>query len=285
LNIKKFFLVFCTTTIALLLIVSAIIFGVLYNSNIGGGKDIDELDKVLPEGKRNILLIGTDKSGMLADVLMIFSLDAKNEEINVISVPRDTKVKIPKYGTYKITESLSLGGENTTVGLVKDVSGIAIHDYIIVNFKAVEDLIDALGGVKYYVPQRMYYKDPEQNLYIDLYEGMQVLNGKKAVDMLRFRSYPMGDITRTEVQRDFIKVLFEQKASVGNLDKVDDLYRVVNKNIKSSISYSEVISLANMVKKMENLKFQNFEFSYTLNDPYVIINLMESLPVIEQYFE
>ena len=284
-NIKKFFLVFSTTTITLLLIVSAIIFGFLFNSNVGGGKDIDELDKVLPEGKRNVLLIGTDKSGRLADVLMVFSLDAKKKEINLISIPRDTKVRIPGYGTHKITESLSLGGESTTISLAKDVSGISIHDYVKVNFSAVEDLIDALGGVEYYVPQRMYYKDPEQNLYIDLYEGMQVLNGENAVDMLRFRSYPMGDIARTEVQRDFIKEFFKQKASVSNLNKADDLYKIVNKNIDSSISYSEVISIANMVKKMDNLKFQNFEFSYTLSDPYVIINLMESLPVIEQYFE
>ena len=167
-NIKKFLKTFLITTAILLLIVCLIIFGLsaanIFSSNIGGGEDIEELDEVLPDGRRNVVVFGTDKSGMRSDVIMIFSVSATDGEINLLSVPRDTKVRPQNYGTHKITETLSLGEDaGVIVSLVKEVTGVPIHDYVIVNFAAVEDTIDALGGVEFDVPQNMYYSDPVQD--------------------------------------------------------------------------------------------------------------------------
>ena len=289
-NIKKFLKTFLITTAILLLIVCLIIFGLsaanIFSSNIGGGEDIEELDEVLPDGRRNVVVFGTDKSGMRSDVIMIFSVSATDGEINLLSVPRDTKVRPQNYGTHKITETLSLGEDaGVIVSLVKEVTGVPIHDYVIVNFAAVEDTIDALGGVEFDVPQNMYYSDPVQDLYINLRKGVQTLNGEQAVQLLRFRSYPMGDIRRTEVQREFMKALFEQKASLKYFNKIDDLYKVVEDNIKSSMSYSEILTYAKIIKKIDNPRFNTFETPYTLADPYVIINKDELQPIVEEYFE
>ena len=70
------------------------------------------------------------------------------------------------------------------------------------DFEGFRDLIDAIGGVEFDVPTRMYYTDPKQNLEIDLYPGKQLLDGKKAEMFMRFRQnndgtgYAEGDIGR-----------------------------------------------------------------------------------------
>ena len=78
-------------------------------------------------------------------------------------------------------------------------------------------MLDILGGVELYVPQRMYYSDPEQGLYIDLQEGWQTLDGKNAENFVRFRSgYVQQDLGRINAQKIFLTALFEKvKASIS----------------------------------------------------------------------
>lgn len=285
LNIKRFIITFLISTMILTVIMFSVGITILYNSNVGSGEDIEELDRFIPDTRRNIVVFGTDKSGLHADTIMIFSISEKEEQLSLISVPRDTKVKIPGQGTHKITEAMGFGGEKMIVPLVKEVSGIQVHDYVTVNFKAVESIIDALGGVEFDVPQYMYHSDPEQDLLINLAPGKQKLNGDKSLQLLRFRNYPLGDITRSEVQREFIQALFEQKANIGNLDKVGSVYNAINKNIRSSLKYSDILDLATSIAKMESPDFRTFELPYIFTDPYVTIDLEEALPIIQNYFE
>lgn len=271
-----------STAILLVLVFS---FGVFYisNFNIGGGEDIDELDRAKPNSRQNILFLGTDESGLRCDTIMLFSVSEKEENINIISIPRDLKVKIGN-GYQKINASLAIGKESLAVQCVKEVTGIPIHDYITVNFKAAEDVINALGGVDFYVPQNMYYKDPYQDLLINLKKGQQHLNGKKAVEMLRFREYPMADIERTKVQRNFIQAVIDQKLNVGNIDKIPTIYKAVNKNIKSSMSLGNIVSLATDVISMEEVKINNFECPYYLSGEFVQIDYKKANTIFSNNF-
>lgn len=285
LNIKRFIITFLIATLIFSLLFFIVGGFVLYNSNVGDGEDIEELDRFVPNTRRNIVVFGTDKSGLHADTVLIFSISEKDEKISLVSVPRDTKVKVPGYGTHKLTEAMGFGKEKLLVPLVKEVSGIQIHDYVTVNFKAVEDIIDALGGVEFDVPQSMYHSDPEQDLLINLSPGKQKLNGDKSLQLLRFRNYPLGDITRSQVQREFIEEVFKQKANLSSLDEVPSVYKAINKNIRSSLKYSDLLDLATKVAKMQNPDFRTFELPYILADPYVVIDMEKALPMIEAYFE
>ena len=93
--------------------------------------------------------------------------------------------------------------------------------------------------------------DPEQDLHIHLTEGQQHLNGKKALELLRFRGYPMADIQRTKVQRDFIQEMFKQKLSLANVTKVESVFNAVSKNITSSLTVNEVLDYVSMAKSTE----------------------------------
>ncbi|MBQ2897053.1 MAG: LCP family protein [Clostridia bacterium] len=270
-NIKRFIISFSFSTILLLTLFITVGFIYIYNSNLGLGEEIAELDKAVPNQTKNIVVMGTDKSGLHSDVIMIFSVSTKNQAVSCTSIPRDTRVNVR--GSYiKITEAMAYGGESTVIQELKELTGLQVHDYVTFSFKAVEDVIDALGGVDFYVPQNMFYQDPEQDLYINLKKGQQLLNGDKSLQLLRFRSYPLGDIQRTKVQREFMQAVFEQKANAKYIANVPKVYAAVNRNIKSSLSLAEVKDYAVMISKMENPEFNNIELPYSLAGNFVILN-------------
>lgn len=284
-NKKLYFRTLLTSTAVMLVLSFAIIIYCATNFiNIGGGADIDELDKAHPNSRQNIVVFGTDDSGLRSDTIMLFSISEKEENINVISIPRDLKVKIGN-GFQKINTALAIGKESLAVQTVKDVTGVPIHDYITVNFRAVKDIINALGGVDFYVPQNMHYEDPYQDLYIHLNKGQQHLDGSKALQLLRFRSYPMADIQRTNVQRDFIQAVIDQKLSVANVGKIPEIYDAVSKNIRSSLSLAELTDYATTVMGMKELKFNSFPCPYYLNGDFVQLDYEEATEIFNRNFK
>jgi len=283
LNIKKFFAVFSVSTLILLILCLIAGFIYVYITYIGDGVDIFELDRAIPNQVKNIVIIGTDKSGLHSDVIMVFSLSTKKGTISCTSILRDTRVPYRGRGI-KITEAMAYGKESAVIQAIKDLTGLQIHDYVTFNFTAVEDVIDALGGVDFYVPQNMYYQDPEQDLYINLRKGQQLLNGNKSLQLLRFRGYPMGDVARTETQRDFMEALFEQKANAKYIGSVPKIYAAINKNIRSSLSLAEIIDYAELIGRMEEPEFNNIELPYTLAEPYVVYDREEVSKIFSENF-
>lgn len=284
-NKKLYFRTLLTSTAIMLVLSFAVIIYCATNFiNIGGGADIEELDKAQPNSRQNIVVFGTDDSGLRSDTIMLFSISEKEENINVMSIPRDLKVKIGG-GFQKINTAMAIGKESLAVQTVKDVTGVPVHDYVTVNFRAVKDVINALGGVDFYVPQNMHYEDPYQDLYIHLNKGQQHLDGNKALQLLRFRSYPMADIQRTQVQRDFIQAVIDQKLTVANVGKIPEIYDAVSKNIRSSMSLAELMDYAEIVMGMKDLKFNSFPCPYYLNGDFVQLDYEEATEIFNRNFK
>ena len=282
-NIKKFITTFLISTAIQLVLVMLIGGMYVYWGNIGGGVQLAELDKVTSNGLKNVLVLGTDEGGLRSDVIMVFSLNPKTNSINLVSIPRDTKITI-NGSSMKINSALTVGGEKLSVQKVKEISGIPIHDYVTFNFDAVKDLVNALGGVEFDVPQDMDYEDPEQNLYIHLKKGVQVLDGDKAIQLLRFRKYAMADIQRNSVQQDFVKAIFEQKANISYFTKIPEIYSIINENIVSSMSLSDIMKYASTLRRMSNTEFNSFEMPYSLSGNYVVVQQPEAKELFETYF-
>lgn len=246
-NVRKFFKVFFITTTLLFLALFMAGYTYISNLNIGNVEEIAGLESHVEKHERkNVLVVGADKSEVLADVIMIFSFSDEDDPVNVVSIQRDTEVVVDGH-SWKINSTYQLGPERF-LSIIKDVTEIPIHDYIVVNFKAVENVIDLLGGVDFDVPQDMDYEDPFQDLYIHLRGGYQHLNGNQSLQLLRFRGYPMADIQRTQVQRDFIMALFKQKAKAENISKIEPIFNAISKNIKSSLSVNEALDYAKMAQ-------------------------------------
>ncbi|MCL6615429.1 MAG: LCP family protein, partial [Firmicutes bacterium] len=167
------------------------------------------------EETTNILVLGVDapdpKGGEVrADVLMLFSCDPNRRRVNLLSIPRDTLVSYPGKGEDRINAALRYGGVPLARKMVEDLTGLPVDRYLMVDFRAFEELVDLLGGIEIEVDKRMYYRDKSQGLLIDLRKGRQTLTGHQALGFVRYRRDPMGDITRVARQQRLLRAILEK---------------------------------------------------------------------------
>ena len=192
-------------------------------------------------GRCTILIAGTDKEGYRTDTIMLLSLDARGGEARLLSIPRDTHVDAP-YSVPKINSACGYagGGKDGMEELmtqVKGLLGFMPDGYALVDLDAFVKIVDLMGGVDFDVPMDMHYSDPSQGLDIELSAGQQHLDGSQAIQLVRFRSgYAMADITRTQVQRDFVKAALTQWVSLKNVLKLPVLVNIMRENVTTDLS-------------------------------------------------
>ena len=225
----------------------------------------DSTDEYVKGGKQNILVLGMDAGTIGAkeeynrhrtDTIIVVSLDRKNKDVKVLSIPRDTRVKIGGYGIQKINAAMAFGGPDLAVKTVKDFLGVPIHNYVAIKLSSFRNIVDALGGVEIDVKQRMKYSDPAGGIYIDLYPGLQVLDGDKAEQFVRFREYPDADIGRIRAQQQFMEALVKQALKPATILKIPKIIEVVQENVETDLQPLELASLANFARqiKQEDIK-------------------------------
>lgn len=206
-------------------------------------------------GKINILLLGVDKDGLRSDTIILASYDMDVNTVKLLSIPRDTRMYVGnKYqkinAAHAISQNGKIKGVQGSIEAVTRLTLIPVNYYVEFSFDAFKNTIDALGGVDFDVPQNMNYEDPTQDLYIHLTKGFQHLDGDKAEQLVRFRSYPMGDIARVEMQQSFIKAIAEQKLNAGIITDIPDLYNVLKEDIKTNFTLADVIKYANNLAEL-----------------------------------
>lgn len=218
---------------------------------------LDRFEDLAPKSKYNVLLMGTDASGYLTDVMMIYQIDPQLQKVNVLSIPRDTRILLNKrnekinaahsYGKQIKLEDGSDRGDEYAIRAIKALTGIPIHHYICINTTAFRQVIDSIGGFDFDVPQNMDYDDDWQDLHIHLKGGFQHMDGDKAEQLVRFRHYPNGDIDRVKVQQDVLKALVKQKVNAANLRRVGEIFSLIMKNIDTDMTPSEAMGMASNV--------------------------------------
>ena len=148
--------------------------------------------------RTNILVLGADKGEYdpgRTDTIILVSVDPKAKEVGVLSVPRDTRVMIPGRGYNRINTAYAFGGPQLAKKTVENWLGIDIDYYVVVDFAGFEHIVDTLGGVEIDVEKRMRYQDRAQGLHIDLHPGRQVLDGRQALNYIRYRADGLGDVS------------------------------------------------------------------------------------------
>ena len=224
----------------------------------------------------NIALLGTDGDGFRTDVNIVASLNLTTKEVHLISVPRDTRVvmtddmiaylekndrTIPQangvYGQCKLTEVHAYAGEGNrstfSVAMLEEILGIDIDYYVKVDLDAFKDIVDAVGGVEFDVQERLYYSDPAQGLYIDLYPGPQVLDGEKAEMLVRFREgYAQKDLKRIEVQQEFLKAFISQVCSSDKImSNLDSYIKIFMEKVESGMPVATALKYAGYIKEID----------------------------------
>ena len=229
-----------------------------YNADVAG---IDEIERSKPY---NILVLGVDVEANLTDVIVLCQVDTENHKMNMLSIPRDTRVSVNGH-TAKINSAYH-GGVEQTIRIVKEVTGLPVHYYFLINTAAFRDTIDALGGVDFDVPQNMKHTDPLQNLYIDLKAGYQHLDGDKAEQLVRFRGYPMGDIARIETQHAFFAALVEQKLAAKYVLKIPEVYNVVARNSSTNMRVADMLSTGKHLLSIDKSDYNTYTLPGTTRE-------------------
>lgn len=188
-------------------------------------------------GAATILLCGTDAEGTRTDTMMLLYLNAREKVVNLVSLPRDTLTYTASGNYAKLNSAFGrndgkddpVHGMEELMGYVADIIGYRPDGYMLISLDGFVDIVDMMGGVKFNVPQDMFYEDPSQDLYIDLKEGLQTLNGTDAMGLVRFRKgYANQDLGRVEVQREFIAACMDQWLSLKNVMKLPRVLSAVS---------------------------------------------------------
>ena len=167
----------------------------------------------------------------------------------LLSVPRDTRVKIKGHGWDKINAAFAYGGQKLTRETVQDFLGIKINNYVLVDFQGFKGLVDAVGGVDINVEKRMYYYDPYDGFEIDLRPGMQHMDGKTAMQYVRYRDEE-GDIGRIRRQQKFLMALYRHIASKNIIAKIPGVSKQIMSMVKTDLSLKEMVELGNVMREM-----------------------------------
>ena len=237
---------------AIVLALGYVVYEYFTGGSIFGGVTLDSLTRADRLAlKTNIVVMGVDERDEDAgrsDTLFVVMLDPKSNNISLLSVPRDTMVRIPGRGWDKVNHAFAYGGHKLTQQTVEEFLGVQINNYVVVDFKGFKGLVDAIGGIDINVEKDMYYEDPYDNLVIDLQRGRQHLDGAKAIQYVRYRDEE-GDIGRIKRQQHFMAAIYEKVTSTEILTKVPGLVKELVTMIKTDIPITDMIKLAKAMNK------------------------------------
>lgn len=227
------------------------------------------------QGKRiNILVLGCDELKFVkhADVIMLLSYEPRTRFLDILSIPRDTKVpcskKLSWRGYRKISEIYALVYKKSKTireaclsskKAIENVLEMEIPFYLQINYQGVIDIVDTIGGLTVNIDEPMNYDDDAGDFHIHFTVGEKGLNGNEVLKYIRFRDRLLGDKGRIERQQSLLKLLTGKLRDAKILLKFPQIYRNIKGNIWTNLDFWDFFALANEVRSFdyENLRVQS----------------------------
>lgn len=210
------------------------------------------------------LLAAMDQIGANTDVLIVGRMDTAEGTLDLVSIPRDTLMNV-SYSVKKAGTMYAFvnGDIEKIIENLGAILGFEPDCYAVVNIKAVEKLVDCIGGVYYTVPRNMDYDDPSQDFHVHIPAGEQWLSGEDAVKVLRFRmgnddtGYVNGDLGRIATQQDFLMSIASQMLTLGNIPNLTQAIDIFQENVKTDLEGGNIAFFARQFLMMdrENISF------------------------------
>ena len=311
-NVKRYFQVL-GISLAVIIAVAAVCMGIDFSGS-NNEEAVDNTSTVeAADGKINVLLMGVDVDGLRTDAIMLASFDPETKEVNMLSIPRDTKMYIGnRYQKINaahafVDESGEIGGATATCEAVTRITGIPINYYVDFSFDAVAHVIDELGPIEFTIPDLygdgvgMVYDDPVQSLHINLPPGDYQLNGQQAVWLMRYRhgnvdpstgvfkGYVNGDSDRVEMQQKFLKAVVDQKVNASLILKIPSIFKDISSEIKTNFTVSEVIKYSKYLADFSSVNIHSYSLpgeysSDSANGDVWIPNMDEIRTMVQDVF-
>lgn len=254
------------------------------------------------DGKLTLLCVGFDEAGSNTDSLILTSLDIEKKELSVLQIPRDTyysrgtsngKLNQLYSCSYNKTKDRFASME-ALKNEIQDTFSLKIDYFIAVSLDVLSSAVDKMGGIEIDLPYDLKYSDPEQNLYIDLRKGNQVLDGERSLYFVRYRAgYLDGDIGRVDAQKIFLSAFLNKLRSDIKLTTVISILRECISDSISDIPVKTFLSLAPSVAK-DAEKYQIYYMTLP-GEPtrknidnglsYYVVNRVGAIDMLGKYFD
>ncbi len=236
-----------------------------------------DLSLTAVDGYINILLLGVDSrdmnniQGTRSDAIMVVSINEETNDVKIISTYRDTYLKMGDTPTFdKITHACVYGGPEMTMKSLNQVMDLDIENYVVVNFKAVADLVDAVGGITVDVQDfeiqqlNKYTIQTANNIGRETYQtvtaaGMQTLDGCQAVSYSRIRKGVGDDFKRTERMRTVLTKVFNKMKHMS-FSEIKGLIELMTPQVKTNLDMNNILALAS--------KLPSFNIQGSVGWPY-----------------
>ena len=245
------------------------------------------------------LLVGRDTAGGgNTDTMILATFDTRAQSLQAMSLPRDTMVNV-SWRTKKLNTVYNYhkGKDKATqvqqgMAALKEhvgkLTGIVPDYYAVVEWDAVGEIVDAIGGVTFDVPYDMHYDDdtPGQDLHIHQEKGLRKLSGEDAMQVIRWRknngdhgNLQIGDAGRMKVQQDFLKAMVSQCLQAKNIVNIPALADIVLDNVTTDLTVGNLVWLAQQAIGMDvgqDVAFHTMPYTnYARGTAYV-------LPVVDE---
>jgi LCP family protein required for cell wall assembly len=259
----------------------------------------------------NILLMGIDRRPGEAfisrtDTMMLVSIDPTTESVSILSIPRDLYVAIPGLGQDRINTAFVYGAQgNNPIGgaalamqTVEYNLGVPIHHYALVDFSAVINGVNALGGIDLNVPYTINDPEyPDMNYgYDPLYipAGLHHMDGEMALKYARTR-HGDSDIHRAQRQQQVVLAVRSKALSLGVgelIKRAPILYQQLERGIMTDLSLDQLIKLASLLSEIDTENIQNevlgFDYVSSYRTPagasVLVLNNQAAAPLIDRLF-
>ncbi len=261
----------------------------VFSKTVGNASSAALNDKITPDkvntegdGRLNILILGRggdeNDAPNLTDTIIVASVDLETKEAAMLSIPRDMWVQNSGYSSSKINSVYNTGLEQATYkGMNKDdaekegvkaaiaasrlVAGVPVHKYVLLDFKAFRDVVNALGGVDITVPEAI--NDYYTNYFFRA--GQQHMDGARALQYARSRhGSTRGDFDRSERQRQLIIAMRDKATTSGivaNPVRLNSLANAIQKNIRTDLTVDEAKTLFGKAKDLPDNKIKSLDLA------------------------
>ncbi|MFX3633121.1 MAG: LCP family protein [Candidatus Pristimantibacillus sp.] len=253
-----------------------------------------------------MVLLGLDyrakAGGMNTDVMMVAAFNPNTKSATVVSIPRDTLMEVDGYAQRKANghynaffrqaqekemdngksakdakEPAEADAKRAMNELMSKYFGIDTKYTAVINFAGFIDVVDALGGVEVDVDMRMKYKDSIDGTDIDLQKGLQVLDGDKALDFIRYRKSNDGknmssDFDRNKRETEVVAAIIDKMKSVGGISKLGNVIDAVGDNIQMTMPSKEIQNMISTYFGISSSDIQFIPLEGTWKSPYVYLD-------------
>jgi LCP family protein required for cell wall assembly len=208
-------------------------------------KDESDLPKSNSGEPLDVLVLGVDESAgaegsgsSRSDTMMLVRVTPATGEVKLLSVPRDLYVDIGPGEKNKINAAYAYGGVDQARSVMEGLTGITVDNYVIVDFKGFQEVINVIGGVKVNVGHNVFPAKWHMG------EGVQRLGGRKALFYARYRGTPRADLDRIDHQQKLLGALRRQAFRWNTVTKMPAIIKTTNENVDTDLGIWQAIPLA-----------------------------------------